>query len=74
LLGYQNTGQFAGLSFGVTEKELYAANTVIETFYDLDNPHRPNETGGRVFFWPKRSLEEKLKAIVIQRGLDQPNR
>jgi hypothetical protein len=27
-----------------------------------------------VFFWPKRSLEEKLKAIVIQRGLDQPNR
>ncbi len=71
LLGYQTTGQFAGLSFGVTEKELYAANTIIETFYDLDNPHRPNETGGRVFYWPKRSLEEKLKAIVLHRGMDR---
>lgn len=71
LLGYQTTGQFAGLSFGVTEKELYAANTIIETFYDLDNPHQPNETGGRVFYWPKRSLEEKLKAIVLHRGMDR---
>lgn len=72
LLGYQNTGQFAGLSFGATEKELFATYAIIKAFYDLDNPHRPSAEAGRVFFWPKRSLEEKLKAIVIKRGLNQP--
>ena len=74
LLGYQTTGQFAGLSFGATDKELYAAYTMIQTFYDLEQPHCPNPEVKRVFFYPKLTLEEKLKAAVLQRGLNQPHK
>lgn len=68
-LGYHHTGQFTGLSFGITDKELYAAYSVIKAFYDIDNRYRdthPKAT--RIFFKPKQSLGEKLEAIVLHRG------
>lgn len=69
LLGHQVTGQFAGLSFAASERELYAASLVVRTFYNLDKPEGPDPDTGRVFYRTRTSLWEKLLAVIQQRGL-----
>ena len=71
-LGYQLTGQFAGLSFGVSQQELYAAYLIIRTFYDLDNPIRPDPESERVFFRTRSSLWGKMLQILLERELISP--
>lgn len=71
-LGYQLTGQFAGLSFGASQQELYAAHLLIKTFYDLDHPIKPDPESERIFFRTRSSLWEKMLQILLDRGLINP--
>ena len=70
LLGHQVTGQFAGLSFAASERELYAASLVVKTFYNLESPDGPHPETGRLFYRTRTSLWEKLLAVITQRGLE----
>ncbi|NPV92301.1 MAG: hypothetical protein HPY50_16170 [Firmicutes bacterium] len=69
LLGHQVTGQFAGLSFAASERELYAASLVIKTFYNLDNPDGPDPETGRLVYRTRSSLWEKLLVAIQHRGI-----